>query len=171
MIWRTAPLSILGLSAPVVAASPDLLQCLADPAKTKAVFAERYPHETCVIGESCDPKLVQSAATLAKQRCRLEAVETCAGKVDCQEALRAHWESEALSLRSEIETRLNAADLSRFSMLAQRRFADPQVLSMDRGCPSDIGGQELSCPVAKALADLTRMEKLDAYLAAQEARE
>ncbi len=178
----TLTTALLGASLP---ASADVIttldQCLADPSKTQAVFSERFPHETCKIGTTCDPNLVQSAQTLARERCRTSAIDSCTGGPDpatCTQDLTDRWQGKARDTRSDIEARLEKLDPAKMSRFAIRRFGDRLNFELTTTCP-DLTRFEAQvlleddalCGLYSGFVNVSRMEGLSNYLADQEARQ
>ncbi|MEM9582517.1 MAG: hypothetical protein AAGA08_05315 [Pseudomonadota bacterium] len=187
ILLTTGALSMGALAATAQVAMPaglieitTLDQCLADPAKTQAVFSERFPHETCDIVTSCDPNLVQSAQTLARERCRLSAIDACTsapGSESCVHSLTSRWQDTARDIRADIKVRLDKLDPKKMSPFAIRRFGNHANFELDDTCAGltrvEAGvllGDQTLCGLYASLENVTRMEGLSAYLTDQEAR-
>jgi len=155
-------------------------QCLANRANTQAVFKERFPHESCDITTTCDPKLVQSAATLARERCRVAAIDSCiewGTPTECSMALAARWQKRAAELSKDIQARWAKVDRTTVSPFAIRRFDNPETYNLTHPCPdlsALIGGTGLSdvvvCALHSGFANVRTMEGLSGYLTSQEQR-
>lgn len=155
-------------------------QCLANRTNTQAVFTERFPHESCDIATTCDPKLVQSAATLARERCRAAAIDSCVeggAPSECSMALAARWQKRAVELRKNTQARWAKVDRTTVSPFAIRRFDNPETYNLTQPCPdlsALIGGTGLSdvvvCALHSGFANIRIMEGLSAYLTSQEQR-
>lgn len=158
----------------------DLDKCLADPAKTQAVFAERFPHKTCDVETTCEPILVESAHILARSRCRTTAIDACTDASDpatCMLALTDRWQKMAVALKADIQARLTKLDPEKMSLFAVRRFSDSMTFETAETCPelnrveaAVLLNDDALCGLYSGYVNVSRMEGLSNYLADQEAR-
>lgn len=176
LLFAAAPVASAGDKANQVAFDA-LERCLEDRAGVSAVFNERFPHLNCLPDNSCDPRLVQSAKTLARQRCRVRAMDDCVASEGtaeaCLRSLNLRWQSAARNIRDDLQKRWKDVDRDSVSRFAVRRFERDATWHFGTGC-EEIGlakhkavPEALLCDLSQSLSDVTRMEGLASYMNAQ----
>lgn len=180
-IFRLLPLA-LGLAAASPAASQtdfaELNACLADPARTAAVFAERFPHEGCDPASTCDAKLVTSAKTIAARNCRQDAISSCTD-ANCLTSLTNRWTQTAQDLNDTLAQQIENLDLTALPRLTANRIARHGTAE-PRRCPtapevlSAVIGQTApasrACEIYLSLTTLEASEAMSRILAGIDAK-
>ncbi len=154
-------------------------QCIDQQSYLREVFNERFPHERCDPLSTCDPRLLKSANLLANKRCRSQAIGICIfndNAVKCSAALSSRWEDLSAAISDNMNLRWSQVDRSRVSKFAIRRFDNPATYQMRTECPEFLKNAEQpildeaqACRLVLGLMNINQMERLDSFLASQEA--